>query len=164
LGINIPDAETNGDVDEIESKRKKSNICIACLGLFDNVEVTIARILADPELKKYDVRQFLSSISLPIIMHFNQLLIWIHLIDKYPEFDWNYENPPDTPSKEVARHIINSRVSQIIDKPVTTQEGLMINIFYEVSNEDQLKQLEELFPELFLGKLLNMFLKFLKSS
>lgn len=131
-------------------KRKKSNVCIACLGLFseDMLEQTISKVIPDPAFETYQIREFLTAISLPIILHYNQLLIWMHLIERFPEMQISSEECLETSIKEVIRIILNTRISKILNKPIT-QEGLMINIFYNVTNDEEIKKLEDLFPELF---------------
>lgn len=76
--------------DEISAngnKRKKSNICTACQGIFqdDMVERTVQEILHNSNLQTYECDTIYSSVSLPIISQIRELSIWIALLKRFPD-------------------------------------------------------------------------------
>lgn len=83
------DIEIPGDqnhCDEPNIKRAKSNICIECLGLFQNDFLdTIAReIVETTELSSYECNTIYTSISVPILIQIRELALWIYLLKQLP--------------------------------------------------------------------------------
>lgn len=72
--------------DMIDMKRKKSNVCIACLGLFEDnfIENILDSIFKHPDIDSFECDTVLTSISLPILLHLRQLSIWIGLLNMFP--------------------------------------------------------------------------------
>ena len=119
------------------------------MGLFEenNLEHTVSQILSTTALDEYEIDEFLTSISIPILLQLNQLQIWFDLIEKFPEREFSF--PPDQPIKDVIKVVLNHRIAKGLNK-THTQDGVMINIFYEVNNEEeQLKKLINVAPEVF---------------
>lgn len=82
--IEVP-ADQNG-CDEPDIKRSKSNVCIECLGLFQNDYLnTIAKeIVEKTELNSYECDTIYTSISVPILIQIRELALWIHLLKQLP--------------------------------------------------------------------------------
>lgn len=78
-------ADQNG-CDEPNIKRSKSNVCIGCLGLFQNDYLTtIAKeIVETTELSSYECDTIYTSISVPILIQIRELALWIHLLKQLP--------------------------------------------------------------------------------
>lgn len=68
------------------SKRRKPNICIACLGIFENdmIDALAREILENSELKTYECDTLYTSISIPILLQTRELSLWIGLLKKFP--------------------------------------------------------------------------------
>lgn len=78
-------ADQNG-CDEPNNKRSKSNVCIECLGLFQNDYLaTIAKeIVETTELSSYECDTIYTSISVPILIQIRELALWIHFLKQLP--------------------------------------------------------------------------------
>lgn len=74
------------DCDEPDIKRSKSNVCIECLGLFQNDYLnTIAKVIVETtELNSYECDTIYTSISVPILIQIRELALWIHLLKQLP--------------------------------------------------------------------------------
>lgn len=140
-------------------KRKKSNACIACLGLFEEncLENVLQTITNHPDIVKFECNTVLTSISLPIILHLRQLSIWFGLLENFPKHfkkgkqlkalfyiqrikdnlnSLYIDIAPDTPLKEIFKQLINPKVCEKIGKTFEqNQNGLSINIFFEHEKE-----------------------------
>lgn len=136
-------------------KRKKLNICYACLGLFNDSFLidTLEKIASDTNLKTYNCDKLLTSLSLPIALHLRQLTIWIALLKKYPG-KISAITPPDVPLKEVYKSILNPKVCESTRKEFEqNQNGIMVNLYYEYKNdENELEKLKLVDPKLFANR------------
>lgn len=65
-------------------KRSKPNICFACLGIFQ--ENIANEIVQNSNLSMYECDSIYSSISVPITILIHELIIWIELMHKFPEY------------------------------------------------------------------------------
>lgn len=74
------------DEDEPEAKRGKSNVCIACLGIFQNdtIDAAIREIIENTDLHTYECDSIYTSISVPILVQIRELSLWIALHQKFP--------------------------------------------------------------------------------
>lgn len=107
------------------------------------------QILSNCALDEYQIDEFLTSISIPILLQLNQLQIWLDLKEKFPENEISSIIPPDQPIKDVIKIVLNDRLAKGLNKTYS-QDGVMINIFYDVLNEEeQLKKLVDVAPDLF---------------
>lgn len=78
----VPESDENVESSE---KKKKLNPCAVCLGLFENIDSIIQKIIEDERLNAYEVDKFLTSFSLPVLLELTQLQMWLALIEKFPE-------------------------------------------------------------------------------
>lgn len=67
-----------------KSKKKRSNICVACLGMFQGMNLVADDIINNSDLPSYDSKSIYSSISIPIALLVRDLSIWIALIQRFP--------------------------------------------------------------------------------
>lgn len=65
-------------------KRKKPNICISCLGIFDTLNLVVKEVIENSNLNSYDCGSLYSSISIPISLQVRELSIWVALLQKFP--------------------------------------------------------------------------------
>lgn len=84
-GAEAKQEDTNGD--GVCAKRKKENICSACLGIFqdDMIEKTARKILDETDLHSYECETVYTSVSLPILLQIRELSMWIALYNKFPD-------------------------------------------------------------------------------
>lgn len=84
-GAEAKQEDTNGD--GVSAKRKKENICSACLGIFqdDMIEKTSRKILDETDLHSYECETVYTSVSLPILLQIRELSLWIALYNKFPD-------------------------------------------------------------------------------
>lgn len=66
------------------AKKKKSNICSVCLGIFQGLDLVADEIVNDSSLSSYDSKSLYTSISIPISLLIRDLAIWIALIQRFP--------------------------------------------------------------------------------
>lgn len=86
--------------------------------------------------------------AFPLLLHLRQLTVWVGLINKF-EKRFSTETPPDVAVKEVFKTLLNPRICDAV-KRTFDQNGLMINIIFEVKDEiKELEKLTEVKPELF---------------
>ncbi|CRL04278.1 CLUMA_CG017376, isoform A [Clunio marinus] len=78
---------------EHESKRLKTNTCVACFNVFNFIDEIIMKVKSSEWLKHYEVKRFVTSYSLPVSLDLAQLQIWLVLIEKFPNmFDSDKPN------------------------------------------------------------------------
>lgn len=65
-------------------KRRKLNICCACLGIFHELDIVANKISVDSDLAKYNCPSLYSSIQIPINLLIRELTIWVDLIEHFP--------------------------------------------------------------------------------
>lgn len=65
-------------------KKKRSNICIACLGIFQEIDSVADEIINSSSLSSYDSKSLYTSISTPITLLIRELSIWVALIQQFP--------------------------------------------------------------------------------
>lgn len=65
-------------------KKKRPNTCVACLGIFQEIDTVINEIIKNSNLSSYDSRSLYTSISIPITILIRELSIWISLVQKFP--------------------------------------------------------------------------------
>lgn len=70
--------------ENVNKKRSKPNICFACLGVFQ--ENIADEIVQNSNLSIYECDSIYSSISVPITILIHELIIWIELMHKFPEY------------------------------------------------------------------------------
>lgn len=74
------------DEAEPDAKRRKSVVCVACLGIFQNdtINAAIEEIVENTDLHTYECSTLYTSISLPILVQIRELALWIALHQKFP--------------------------------------------------------------------------------
>lgn len=66
------------------TKKKRTNICVACLGIFQGIDLIADEIINNSNLNSYDSKSLYTSISIPITLLIRELSIWIALIQRFP--------------------------------------------------------------------------------
>ncbi|KFB45097.1 AGAP012003-PA-like protein [Anopheles sinensis] len=147
-------AETDETDDQPKSKKVKENVCIACLGLFDEnqLDALVSEVKQSAAFQQYKCEAgFLTSFSLPIVLHLRQLALWFDLIERFPEI-FRPETPPDFPVKDAVKIIIIHRLEQALGQPFSV-DGVMINIpFSYVNEQTELLKLEDVSPGVFVKR------------
>lgn len=132
------------------TKRKKSNICIACLGLFqdDAIENVIKQIITTTDLHTYDCETIYTSVSLPILMQTRELSLWIALLKKFPN-EVSDSQLPNISIKEVFKYLVNEELcKQTARKLEHDQSGILVNVFFEHDCEhEEIDRLDFVTPE-----------------
>uniref|UniRef100_A0A182PKA0 tRNA pseudouridine(55) synthase n=1 Tax=Anopheles epiroticus TaxID=199890 RepID=A0A182PKA0_9DIPT len=143
--------------EEQKVKKVKSNVCIACLGLFDleRIATLACEVKNHAAYQQYRCEAgFLTSISLPIVLHLRQLALWIDLVNRFPKA-FSSSTPPDIAVKDALKMIIIHQLEQTLGKPFSV-EGVMINIPYSYANEEEeLSRLEKVSPGVFANRKAN---------
>uniref|UniRef100_A0AAG5DJA6 tRNA pseudouridine(55) synthase n=1 Tax=Anopheles atroparvus TaxID=41427 RepID=A0AAG5DJA6_ANOAO len=150
--------EDEQETDENESqpklKKTKENVCIACLGLFDEGQLsTLANEVKESvEYKRYNCEAgFLTSISLPIALHLRQLALWFELIERFP-LAYRPGTPPDIPAKDAVKIIIIHRLEQALGKPFSV-DGVTVNVPFSYATEQaELSKLAGVSPGVFADR------------
>uniref|UniRef100_A0A182Q9H7 tRNA pseudouridine(55) synthase n=1 Tax=Anopheles farauti TaxID=69004 RepID=A0A182Q9H7_9DIPT len=146
--------ESNGDQ---EAKKAKENICVACLGLFnlDTIESLASEVKNHASYQQYQCKAgFLTSISLPIVLHLRQLALWFDVLDRFPE-TFNSGAPPDIAVKDALKTMIIHQLEQKLEKPFSV-DGVMVNVPFTYANEQQeLNILEQISPGVFANRKAN---------
>lgn len=65
-------------------KKKRTNACVACLGIFEGIESVADEIIHKSNLASYDSKSLYTSINIPIALLVRDLSIWIALIQRFP--------------------------------------------------------------------------------
>lgn len=79
-----PIQNTSKSVENGNSKKKRTNHCGACLGLFQEIDLIADEIINKSNLASYDSKSLYTSISVPIALLIRDLSIWIALIQQFP--------------------------------------------------------------------------------
>lgn len=68
------------------TKKFKSSICVACLGIFQNnyMNEIAEEIIENSDLNTYKCETLYTSITIPISLQIRELSLWIALIRKFP--------------------------------------------------------------------------------
>lgn len=77
-----PQTPTATEIDN--AKRSKPNICVVCVGIFEEIDSVVQVIIDNSSLNTYDCSKLYSSISIPISLLIRELSVWIALLEKYP--------------------------------------------------------------------------------
>lgn len=74
-------------VENNDVKRRKENVCTACLGIFqgDMIEDTVQEIINNTNLKMYECDTIYTSVSLPILLQIRELSLWLAMIRQFPD-------------------------------------------------------------------------------
>lgn len=132
------------------TKRRKSNICIACLGLFqdDAIENVIKQIINTTDLHTYDCETIYTSVSFPILMQTRELSLWIALLKKFPN-EVSDSQIPNISIKEVFKYLVNDELCRQTSRKLEhDQSGILVNIFFEHDCEnEEINRLELITPD-----------------
>ncbi|XP_053670288.1 putative tRNA pseudouridine synthase Pus10 [Anopheles nili] len=146
-----PAYETNGNHN---IKKVKENVCVACMGVFDldHIASLGSEVKDHTSYQRYQCEAgFLTSISLPIVLHLRQLALWVDVLEHFPE-SFVPGTPPDIPVKDALKTIIIHHLEQTLDKPFSV-DGVMVNIPYTYANEqEELRVLELISPGVFANR------------
>uniref|UniRef100_A0A182RMR3 tRNA pseudouridine(55) synthase n=1 Tax=Anopheles funestus TaxID=62324 RepID=A0A182RMR3_ANOFN len=138
-------------------KKLKENICIACLGLFDldRIATLASEVKENACYQQYQCEAgFLTSISLPIVLHLRQLALWLDVLDRFPAA-FSAVNSPDIAVKDALKMIIIHQLEQTLGKPFSV-DGVMINVPYSYTKEqDELATLALISPGVFADRKTN---------
>ncbi|XP_050079786.1 putative tRNA pseudouridine synthase Pus10 [Anopheles maculipalpis] len=137
-----------------QAKKLKENVCIACLGLFDldRIATLACEVKENETYQQYQCEAgFLTSISLPIVLHLRQLALWLDMLDRFPQV-FSATNPPDIAVKDALKMIIIHQLEKTLGKPFSV-DGVMINVPYSYVNEqEELSTLELVSPGVFASR------------
>lgn len=77
---------SDSEEEENPSKLKKSNVCLACLGLLqENLrEIVIKKIISDVNDADYDCKEFSCALSMPVSFCLRTHSLNLHLMNKFP--------------------------------------------------------------------------------
>uniref|UniRef100_A0A182N9Q7 tRNA pseudouridine(55) synthase n=1 Tax=Anopheles dirus TaxID=7168 RepID=A0A182N9Q7_9DIPT len=143
--------ETNGDQG---AKKLKANICVACLGLFDldTIESIASEVKEHASYQQYQCEAgFLTSISLPIVLHLRQLALWFDVLERFPE-TFTAGTAPDIAVKDALKSIVIHQLEQSLAKPFSV-DGVMVNVPFTYANEqEELGTLELISPGVFANR------------
>ncbi|XP_052891448.1 putative tRNA pseudouridine synthase Pus10 [Anopheles moucheti] len=149
-----PAVEENGHQ---KVKKLKGNVCIACLGLFDldRIATLACEVKENANYQQYQCEAgFLTSISLPIVLHLRQLALWFDMLDRFPQV-FSVANTPDIAVKDALKMIIIHQLEQTLGKPFSV-DGVMVNVPYSyVKEQDELATLELISPGVFAKRKTN---------
>ncbi|EAA00441.4 AGAP012003-PA [Anopheles gambiae str. PEST] len=149
-----PADQENG---EHKAKKLKENVCIACLGLFDldRIATLACEVKEHAAYKQYRCEAgFLTSISLPIVLHLRQLALWFDVVDRFPQ-SFFPGTPPDIAVKDALKMIIIHQLERTLEKPFSV-DGVMVNVPYTYANEEEeLRTLEQVSPGVFANRKAN---------
>lgn len=79
-----PIENTPENIDNDKPKKKRANTCVACLGIFQGIDLVADQVINNSNLVNYDSNSIYSSISIPIALLVRELSIWIALIQRFP--------------------------------------------------------------------------------
>lgn len=79
-----PIQNTSKSAENDNPKKKRTNFCVACLGLFEGIDLIADEIVNKSNLASYDCKTLYTSISIPIALLIRELSIWIALIQQFP--------------------------------------------------------------------------------
>uniref|UniRef100_A0A182W266 tRNA pseudouridine(55) synthase n=1 Tax=Anopheles minimus TaxID=112268 RepID=A0A182W266_9DIPT len=137
-----------------KAKRLKENVCIACLGLFDldRIATLACEVKENACYQQYQCEAgFLTSISLPIVLHLRQLALWFDMLGRFPQA-FSATNTPDIAVKDALKMIIIHQLEQTLGKPFSV-DGVMINVpFTYAQEQDELRTLELISPGVFADR------------
>lgn len=80
---NFEEVEVFSDDLHNVQKKLKPNICIACLGLFQEIDSVVKDVINNTSLCRYECSTLYSSVNIPISILIRDLSIWIELIDRF---------------------------------------------------------------------------------
>lgn len=68
-------------------KKSKPNICVACLGIFQNnfIAELATEIVEKSNLNTYECDTLYTSVTMPISLQIRELSLWISLIKRFPD-------------------------------------------------------------------------------
>lgn len=79
-----PNQNTSENAEIDHPKKKRTNYCVACLGLFEGIDFAADEIVTKSNLASYDSKSLYTSINVPIALLIRELSIWIALINQFP--------------------------------------------------------------------------------
>lgn len=84
--FNPAESQTNnGETEPDNPKKRRSNYCVTCLGLFEVIDTVADEIVAESDLASYDSKSLYTAINIPIALLIRELSIWIALVQKFPD-------------------------------------------------------------------------------
>lgn len=81
----IENETKNGETEPDNTKKKRSNYCVTCLGLFEVIDTVADEIVAESDLASYDSKSLYTAINIPIALIIRELSIWVALVQKFPD-------------------------------------------------------------------------------
>ncbi|XP_031632319.1 putative tRNA pseudouridine synthase Pus10 [Contarinia nasturtii] len=133
--------DTSVGTDTIAIKRSKKSICIACLGIFQSMETVSKNVIEDSNLRNYECNSLYTSVQIPIELLVRELSIWIALIQTFPG-KVNEDTHPGIPIKDVFKTLFNRKLCLATNRQMEyNQNGIMINLFYEFMDCDNIDNL-----------------------
>lgn len=88
-GIKSVQATTpiNGECEDGITKRPKPNICVACLGIFQNdfIRQAADEIIEKSNLSTYECATVYTSITMPVSLQVRELSLWIGLLKQFSD-------------------------------------------------------------------------------
>lgn len=78
-----PNQNTLENIENDNPKKKRTNGCVVCLGLFQEIDSIVEDVTNNSNLASYDSKTLYTSISIPIALLIRELSIWIALIQRF---------------------------------------------------------------------------------
>lgn len=82
-----PSPTQNDGIENGILKKSKLNICVACLGIFQNkfIDELATEIVEKSNLNTYECDTLYTGITVPISLQVRELSLWIALIKRFPD-------------------------------------------------------------------------------
>lgn len=126
---------------EVPNKVKKSNACVACLGLLQEhlLETIINKIISDVNAAEYDCKEFSCALSMPISFSLRTHSLNLHVLRKIPSISYSSAEASFVSVKDVWKWVTSHRISEGIGKDFNSKDSdfsITVNIEYEDDDEE----------------------------
>ncbi|XP_034248513.1 tRNA pseudouridine synthase Pus10 [Thrips palmi] len=130
------------EVEENPSKLKKSNVCLACLGLLqENLrETVISKIVSDVNDADYDCQEFSCALSMPVSFCLRTHSLNLYLMDKFPDPSEDTAEIRFVSVKDVWKWVAASEIADGIKKSFSQSNDCDFSITISIGYDDDEKE------------------------